>query len=78
MKETAYYHDQKLVEFMGNPLIEALPPMEAPENYPKRLMVLPAYSDEDREMDATYRLARLQGFPTSISLRRRTQCSCSA
>ena len=62
MKETAYYHDQKLVEFMGNPLIEALPPMEAPENYPKRLMVLPAYSDEDREMDATYRLARLQGL----------------
>jgi len=59
MKETAYYHGQKLVEFMGNPLIEALPPMEAPENYPKRLMVLPAYSDEDREMDATYRLARL-------------------
>ena len=49
MKETAFYHDQQLEEFIGNPLIEALPPMEDPSMYPKLLMVLPDYSEEERQ-----------------------------
>ena len=57
MKENAFYHDQQLVEFMGNPLIEALPPMEDPARYPKLLMVLPDYSEEEREEDPAWRLA---------------------
>ena len=60
MKENALYHDQLLVEFVGNPLIEALPPMEDPENYPKHLMVLPEYSRKEREEDPARRLVRLQ------------------
>ena len=60
MKENAFYHDQQLVEFMGNPLIEALPPMEDPARYPKLLMVLPDYSEEEREEGPAWRLARLQ------------------
>ena len=60
MKENAYYHDQQIVEFIGNPLIEALPPIEDPAKYPKRLMVLPDYSKDDRKKDPAWRLARLQ------------------
>ena len=49
MKENAFYHEQNIVEFIGNPLIESLPPMEDPLKYPKRLMVLPDYSEDERE-----------------------------
>lgn len=60
MKETAFYHDQQLEEFIGNPLIEALPPMEDPSMYPKLLMVLPDYSEEERLESPAWRLVRLQ------------------
>ena len=60
MKENAFYHGQQIVEFIGNPLIGALPPMEDPAKYPKLLMVLPDYSKEDRDKDPAWRLARLQ------------------
>ncbi len=60
MKENAFYHDQQMTEFMGNPLIEALPPMEDPAKYPKLLMVLPDYSEDEREKPPAWRLARLQ------------------
>ena len=60
MKEEAFYQNQQLVEFMGNPLIEALPPMEDPKMYPKLLMVLPDYHEEDRGKDEATRLACLQ------------------
>lgn len=60
MKEPAIYHKQEIEEFIGNPLIEALPPLEDPANYPKLLMSLPSYSDDERKHDARWRLARLQ------------------
>ena len=60
MKEIAFYHDQEIEEFAGNPLIEALPPMDDPLLYPKRLVVTPKYKEEDREKDPAWRLVRLQ------------------
>ena len=60
MKENAFYHDQQMVEFIGNPLIETLPPMEDPEKYPRLLKVLPDYSEDERKKEPTWRLARLQ------------------
>lgn len=60
MKEPAIYHKQEIEEFIGNPLIEALPPPEDPANYPKLLMSLPGYSEDERKNDARWRLARLQ------------------
>lgn len=60
MKEFAQYRDPQLIEFRGNPLIEALPPMEDPEEYPRILMVLPDYAEEERKESPPWRLTRLQ------------------
>lgn len=60
MKEDAFYHKQRLIEFIGNPLIESLPPPEDPEMYPKLLMAFPDYSENEREEKAQWRLAQLQ------------------
>ena len=60
MMEDAFYHEQELIEFIGNPLIEALPPMVDPDVYPKLLMVLPDYSEEDRNKKTVFRVAQLQ------------------
>ncbi len=60
MKEKATYHKQSMEEFTGNPLIEALPPLDDPVLYPKLLLVQPPYSPDDRKLNASLRLIRLQ------------------
>lgn len=60
MKETAHYLPQDMEEFIGNPLVEALPMLEEPTLYPKLLLVCPPYSEEDRRRPAALRLIRLQ------------------
>ena len=56
----AEYHTPYLPEHAGNPCIEALPPEIPPEDYPKSLLVLPPYSEEDRKLPSYRRLECLQ------------------
>lgn len=60
MKEPAHYYRQSMEEFIGNPLLEAIPPMDDPALYPKLLLVQPPYKPEDRQLPAATRLIRLQ------------------
>lgn len=60
MKEPAHYYPQTMEEFIGNPLLEAIPPMDDPALYPKLLLVQPPYSPEDRQLPSSTRLIRLQ------------------
>ncbi|MFD2170072.1 ATP-binding protein [Tumebacillus lipolyticus] len=61
----AIYHDQLLVDYRGNPLIEALPPMlEAEEAYDK-LCLFPPYDEGERFLSPEIRfhaLYRVQHF----------------
>ena len=54
------YIDHQIEEFIGNPLIEALPPLHEPSVFPRLLLVQPPYSEKDREKPADTRLYLLQ------------------
>lgn len=58
--EEAVYHRQSIEEFMGNPLIEALPPIVSPEDYSELLLVMPPYFNEFRQQPDGDRLINLQ------------------
>ena len=58
--ERAYYTEQDMEEFIGNPLIQALPPPLDLEDIPKNLIVIPPYSEELRNAAAHKRLSELQ------------------
>lgn len=60
MKEPAHYYPQSMEEFIGNPLLEAVPPMDDPSLYPKLLLVQPPYRPEDRQLPPSARLIHLQ------------------
>jgi len=54
--EEAVYREQVIREYSGNPFIEALPPIYAPEEVVEKLAVYPPYSEEERNLDAHYRI----------------------
>ena len=54
--EEAVYREQVIKEYGGNPFIEALPPLYAPEEVVEKLAVYPYYSEEERNLDARYRI----------------------
>ena len=59
--EDAFYQElSSIEEFIGNPLIAALPPMIEPEDYAKYLVSIPPYSDSDRNLPTSQRLNKLQ------------------
>lgn len=51
----AEYSEQYLNEYMGNPLIEALPPIFSYEISEELLHLYPDYNPKERELDAHYR-----------------------
>lgn len=51
----AEYSEQYLNEYMGNPLIEALPPIFSYEVSEELLHLYPDYNSKERELDAHYR-----------------------
>lgn len=60
MKEPAHYYSQSMEEFIGNPLLETIPPMDDPLLHPQLLLVRPPYKPEDRHLPASDRLIHLQ------------------
>ena len=59
-RERAVYKSQALAEFMGNPLIEALPDLMDSEEIISRLSEFPPYSQEERLMGARERLQQAE------------------
>ncbi|WNF23160.1 ATP-binding protein [Mesobacillus jeotgali] len=62
---TAQYRDQEVVDYKGNPLIEALPPILSYEDAFDQLSYIPEYEDKERNLSAHHRyhsLLRLTRF----------------
>lgn len=51
----ANYTEQKILDYQGNPLIEALPPIYFPSDIVKLLTVDPGHHEGERELEAPYR-----------------------
>ena len=51
----ACYLRQEVLDYVGNPLIEALPPIYLEDEAARRLTVDPGYHESERELDAHYR-----------------------
>jgi len=66
--EEAVYREQVIREYVGNPFIEALPPIYAPEEVVEKLAVYPPYSEEERNLDAHYRIHLTKNFFIASSL----------
>lgn len=62
---TANYHEQELIDYRGNPLIEALPPILSQEEAYDKLCFYPPYHEGERQLAPELRfnaLYRLQQF----------------
>lgn len=53
--DVANYKDHKLPEYNDNPLIQALPLILSGEEFVEKVMTLPNYACEERELEAHYR-----------------------
>ena len=65
MAQEATYHDQELIDFKGNPLIEALPPILSPDDAFDKLSFYPEYDEKERQLSDHLRyhaLIRLTRF----------------
>ncbi len=60
MTMTAEYKTSSFVEFIGNPLVEALPPFPEVNDLPSMLLVKPTYKPEERLGSMSKRLFALQ------------------
>jgi hypothetical protein len=63
--QVAVYHPQQLIDFEGNPLIEALPPILSQEEAFEKLSYYPAYDEKETELSPQLRyhaLLRLTRF----------------
>lgn len=58
--EKACYKKLSIPEFIGNPLIEALPVEIPPGEYPEKLLVYPPYEEKSRKAPPEVRLQALQ------------------
>lgn len=61
-QEAAFYREQQVPEFAGNPLIEALPPLWTLDEVTKLLSYSPPYSDEQRHLPDEVRLHLLENM----------------
>lgn len=53
--EAKYLPQKEVPDYIGNPLIEALPPIYLPHEVIKRLTVDPKHNEAERELEADYR-----------------------
>lgn len=56
----AHYSNQVVEDYMGNPLIEALPPIFLRDQVEELLYIYPKYSEKECELDAPYRYHCIQ------------------
>jgi hypothetical protein len=56
LAEVAEYNDLPLVEYKGNPLIEALPPLLSKEHFVEAVSEYPAFDESERKLDSWVRL----------------------
>src|SRR3712207_643491 len=59
-QEAAVYREQQVPEFVGNPLIESLPPLWTLEEVTKLLAYSPPRSEEQRNLPSEVRLHLLE------------------
>ncbi len=52
----AEYNEQLLVEYKGNPLIEALPPILSKDQFVEASQECPAFDESERSLDSWVRL----------------------
>ena len=52
----AFYREQIIQEYKGNPFIEALPPIYSKEEVIDNIASYPLYSEEDRLLDDSVRI----------------------
>lgn len=67
---TATYTEQRLPQYLGNPLIEAIPPCGTEEDVMKKLLSLPHFGPEQREWSDAERIqmiAQLASFMVPMS-----------
>lgn len=60
--QEAYYQDQQVEMYKGNPLIEALPPILSHADAFERLSYEPKYDPNEKELSAHYRYHSLMGM----------------
>jgi len=60
----AIYTDQVLMDYRGNPLIEAMPPIFSEDDVTDKLTRLPSYNPHERELDAHFRYHCVQRLYT--------------
>jgi hypothetical protein len=58
--KVSQYTPSSFIEFVGNPLVEALPGMPEPSEIPRKLLVKPMYTPEERLKSVSDRLSSLQ------------------
>jgi AAA domain len=80
-QEYATYYDQQIPEYVGNPLIEALPPLWTRDEILERLSYYPPYTEQQRELPAHVRLHMIENareffVPQGIHLEIETKISC--
>jgi hypothetical protein len=56
----AYYHEQLIPEYEGNPLIEALPPILSKQEVIEKLSYYPHFDENERQLDSQYRFHIIQ------------------
>lgn len=56
----AFYHEQVIKEYEGNPLIEALPPILSKQEVVEKLCYYPHFDESERQLDSQYRFHIIQ------------------
>ncbi|MBB4825595.1 hypothetical protein HNO89_002831 [Sporosarcina luteola] len=59
---SAVYNDQEIIDFKGNPLIEALPPILSPEEAYEKLSYYPPYDVEEANLPTHIRYHALSRY----------------
>lgn len=80
-EEYATYRVQDVPEYVGNPLIEALPPLWTRDEILERLSYYPSYSENQRKLPAQVRIHLIENareffVPQGIHLEIETKISC--
>lgn len=78
--QIAEYREQEILEYQGNPLIEALPPIYSQEEVIDRLSMYPPYNKEERYLNDHQRvhlISRLLHYFQAIPIHLRIESSIS-
>ena len=68
----AQYIDQKLPEYNNNPLIQALPPILSAEDFVEKVMRLPDFYPEERELKAHHRFHCIERLSSYFDPQKKT------